>query len=65
MLLNTLPQVGAYRSYAPSLLHKYLTGEGLPKKFRQRRFDVEGPTEKAHLRMLIGEGLTKKMAVGK
>ena len=79
MILNTPPQVGTYRSYAPSLLHKYLigggplericrrgfAGEGHLEKVRQRRSNKEGSTKKVHQRRPDGEGPSEKMAVGK
>ena len=61
MILNTPPQVGAYRSYAPNLLHMYLIGEGPPKRIHWRRSNGEGPTEKIQRRRSHGEGLTEKV----
>ena len=55
LILNTPPQVGAYKSYALSLLHMYLIGEGPPEKVHRRGSneegsDGEGPKEKIRLR---------------
>ena len=61
MILNTLPPTGAYRSYAPSLLYMYLTGEGLLDLLRQRESTGEGPLESVRRRRSDGEDPTKKV----
>ena len=63
MILNTPPQDGAYRSYAPSLLHMYLIRESAPDRvcFGEgplRRGSVgEGPLRRGS----VEAGLTKKI----
>ena len=54
MILNTPPQVGAYRSYALSLLHMYLTGEGSLERVCKRGFVKEDPSEKVRWRRSVG-----------
>ena len=56
-----LPQVGAYRLYAPSLLHMYLIEEGPPEKVRRRISDGEGPNEKIRRRTSEGKGPKEKI----
>ena len=61
MILNTLPQAEAYRSYALSLLYMYLIGEGPSKRVRQRGFVKVGPTKKVRRRRSDEEGPMKKV----
>ena len=60
MILNT-PQVGAYRSYAPSLLHMYLIGKGPAEKVCWRGSGEEGPSGKVRRRRSEGEDLMEKV----
>ena len=46
LILNSPLQVGAYRSYAPSLLHMYLIGEGPSERVCRRGSIGEGPSER-------------------
>ena len=61
MILNTPSQAGTYRSYAPSLLHMYLTGEGLSEKVSWRGSGGEGLPERVHRRGSDEEGLTERV----
>ena len=61
MILNTPPQVEEYRSYAPILLHMYLTREGLSEKDRQRGSVGEALSENVQRKRSNGEGPTKKI----
>ena len=61
MILNTLPQAGAYMPYAPSLLHVYLIVESPLERVRRRGFVGEGPLNKVCWRRSDGEdGCWKK-----
>ena len=60
MILNTLSQVGAYRSYAPSLLHIYLAGKGSLKKVHRRGSTKVGLLEKIRRRRSDREDPTKE-----
>ena len=73
-ILNTPPQARAYRSYAPSLLHIYLIGEGSLDKVCQRgsarevprRGSIgEGPTKRVRRRGSDGEGPPEKIRLRK
>ena len=75
MILNTPPQARAFRSYEPSLLHMYLTGEGwlervcrrgsveegLSKRVRWKGSMGEGPLERVCWRGFDGEGPLEKI----
>ena len=51
LILNTLPQGRAYRSYAPSLLHMYLIEEGPWRgSAREGRVPREGPSKRVRQR---------------
>ena len=60
MILNTPPQAGAYRLYALSLLHMYLTEEGPSERVRRKGSVEEGPSEKVRWRRSTGEDPTEK-----
>ena len=50
-----------YRSYAPSLLHMYLTRKGQPERVYQRGSNGEGSSERVRWRGSAGEELTERV----
>ena len=58
LILNTPPQGRAYKSYAPSLLHMYLIGEGPSKRvLGEGPPERGGSPEKVHQRGSDKEGV--------